>query len=143
MKHKCKFCDRASESKYSISAHQTYCKANPNRKDNSGKNNPNFGNKGKNNYTDLDWSQVPFEKLGSGKRRERLLEESNHKCSSCGYNKTRDCGSTILEIDHIDGNSKNNDKENLRVLCPNCHALTPTFRNWGNKGNKKRSSRNR
>ncbi len=33
-----------------------------------------------------------------------------------------------MELDHIDGDNKNNLKENLRLLCPNCHAKTPTWR---------------
>ena len=28
----------------------------------------------------------------------------------------------------IDGDNKNNKKENLKLLCPNCHSLTPTWR---------------
>ena len=38
-----------------------------------------------------------------------------------------------IEVDHKDGNVDNNSEENLRLLCPNCHALTPNFRNL-NKG---------
>lgn len=38
------------------------------------------------------------------------------------------------EIEHIDGNSQNNTSNNCILLCPNCHSLTPTFRNK-NKGN--------
>jgi hypothetical protein len=34
-----------------------------------------------------------------------------------------------LEMDHIDGNNDNNVIDNLRILCSNCHAQTPTFRN--------------
>ncbi|RKZ07823.1 hypothetical protein DRQ25_10630 [Candidatus Fermentibacteria bacterium] len=33
-----------------------------------------------------------------------------------------------LELDHIDGNNLNNEFSNLQLLCPNCHALTPTYR---------------
>ena len=35
-----------------------------------------------------------------------------------------------LELDHIDGNRTNNQLDNLRWLCPNCHSLTPTFRGY-------------
>lgn len=34
-----------------------------------------------------------------------------------------------LELDHIDGNHYNQLENNLRLLCPNCHAQTPTYRN--------------
>lgn len=32
-----------------------------------------------------------------------------------------------VQIDHVDGDATNNRPENLRLLCPNCHSLTPTF----------------
>lgn len=38
-----------------------------------------------------------------------------------------------LELDHIDGNHYNNSLDNLRLICCNCHALTPTWKNK-NKG---------
>jgi hypothetical protein len=33
-----------------------------------------------------------------------------------------------LELDHINGQRDDNRLENLRVLCPNCHAQTETYR---------------
>lgn len=34
-----------------------------------------------------------------------------------------------LELHHINGNTSDNRIENLTFLCPNCHSLTPTFKN--------------
>jgi 5-methylcytosine-specific restriction endonuclease McrA len=41
-----------------------------------------------------------------------------------------------LELDHVNGDRSDNRIENLRILCPNCHAQTPTYRgrNIGNAG---------
>lgn len=33
-----------------------------------------------------------------------------------------------LELDHINGDKTDNRLENLKILCPNCHALTNTYR---------------
>ena len=33
----------------------------------------------------------------------------------------------VLQIDHIDGDWLNNERDNVRFLCPNCHAQTPNF----------------
>ncbi len=70
----------------------------------------------------------------SGHLRRYLFEKYGNKCSQCGWNnKHLITGNVPLEIDHIDGNSENNLESNLRLLCPNCHALTPFFKNL-NKG---------
>lgn len=67
--------------------------------------------------------------------RHYLLEKYGEKCSNCGWNQRHQItGKVPLEVDHIDGNSENNKEENLRLICPNCHSLTPCFRNL-NKGN--------
>lgn len=41
-------------------------------------------------------------------------------CETCGFITEHQCQ---LDIDHIDGNHKNNDLENLQTLCANCHRL--------------------
>ena len=66
--------------------------------------------------------------------RNYLIKKYGEKCSQCGWNKRNLLTNKVpLEIDHIDGDAQNNNEENLRILCPNCHSLTPHFRNL-NKG---------
>ena len=57
-----------------------------------------------------------------------LLADRGARCHTC--RRTTWMGSTIpLEVHHIDGDRTHNDIENLRLLCPNCHALTDNWRN--------------
>lgn len=60
--------------------------------------------------------------------RQRLLIEQKGVCKNCANPPIWMGKSITLEIDHIDGNRQNKKRENLRLLCPNCHAQTPTFR---------------
>ena len=61
--------------------------------------------------------------------RKRLIREGykSNECESCGISEWN--GQSItMELDHVDGNNGNNSLDNLRLLCPNCHSQTPTFR---------------
>lgn len=69
--------------------------------------------------------------------RKRLINEGlkERRCECCKLNEW--LGKPIsLELDHIDGNHSNNKLDNLRILCPNCHAQTPTYRGKNKKQNK-------
>lgn len=73
-----------------------------------------------------------------------LFRKYENKCARCGWGERNTYTNTIpLEIEHIDGNYKNNKEENLILLCPNCHSLTPTYKganlNHGRKSRKKYS----
>lgn len=77
----------------------------------------------------LDQLLVRNSTYQSNKLRLRLLEDGifSHQCSIC--NLVEWCGMPIpLELDHIDGDNHNNELVNLRLLCPNCHSQTPTYR---------------
>ena len=73
----------------------------------------------------------------SSEIRKRLIAEGpkEQRCEWCGSETW--IGQTIpLELDHINGDRADNRIENLRLLCPNCHALTSTYRgrNIGRRG---------
>jgi Zn finger protein HypA/HybF involved in hydrogenase expression len=66
--------------------------------------------------------------------RRYLFEVHNHKCQECSWDKVNPYTNKIpLEVEHIDGDSQNNKFENLKLLCPNCHSLTKTYKNIGSR----------
>jgi len=50
------------------------------------------------------------------------------RCELCGWAERAPGGRIPLELDHINGDRNDNRLVNLRVVCPNCHALQPTHR---------------
>ena len=70
----------------------------------------------------------------SFKLKGRLIAEGlkEHKCECCGITEWNGKPAPI-ELDHINGNHHDNRLENLRILCPNCHAQTDTYRGMNKK----------
>ena len=54
-------------------------------------------------------------------------------CEECGWARKSVDGRLPLELDHINGNSKDNRLKNLKILCPNCHSLKATHRGLNSK----------
>lgn len=81
--------------------------------------------------------RIPLEKIlvdnsnyQSFKLKKRLFAVGlkSQKCELCGWAKRAADGRLPLELDHINGNHRDNRLENLRILCPNCHSLQPNHR---------------
>lgn len=73
--------------------------------------------------------------------RTYLLQKANYKCSECGWGIINPfSGEVPLEIHHINGDAKDNTPDNLKILCPNCHALTENFKALNRTGRSNRHS---
>ena len=86
----------------------------------------------------LNRVSTPLEEILEGKHpnyktcslKERLFDEGIKKreCEECGQGEIWKNKKLTLELDHINGKSDDHRLLNLRILCPNCHSQTPTFR---------------
>jgi hypothetical protein len=95
---------------------------------------PNPGGKGtnkpyKNKASTEDILKGDYPQYQTFKLKKRLIDEGylKNECSICGISEWN--GKPLpLELDHIDGNPTNHNIKNLRMICPNCHSQTKTFR---------------
>lgn len=92
------------------------------------------------NKSIVDWFQNKISP-SKGKIKKYLIEKFGNVCSVCGISDWND-KPLVLELEHKDGNSENNEPNNLCLICPNCHSQTPTFKGK-NKGNGRHIRRKR
>lgn len=98
---------------------------------------PNKGGKGTNKIKKANVGKLDLYEILAGlhpqyqtyKLKHRLFKEGikQNVCECCGVSDW--LGSPIAcELDHINGDSSDHRLSNLRILCPNCHSQTDTFR---------------
>lgn len=85
-----------------------------------------------------NWDTVP---PGKSRIKRYLAETFGNKCSVCGIDSWNG-NDLVLELEHKDGNSENNGKDNVCLICPNCHSQTSTYK-AKNKGNGRHYRRQR
>lgn len=98
---------------------------------------PNQGGRGTVKSKEEGNGKIPLQEILDGlhpsyqtyKLKQRLYKENlkTNKCEECS---AESWNGKILEceLDHIDGNRTNHSFSNLKILCPNCHSQTHTFR---------------
>lgn len=118
---KCLYCGKECDNKYcSISCHAA--------------------DKHKKNYNSYENGQYDVFKTNRTLKKY-LIDKNGYKCNLCGISNWNEKLIT-LELEHKDGNYRNNSPENVELLCPNCHSQTPTFKGK-NKGNGRHKRRER
>jgi len=72
--------------------------------------------------------------------RKYLFIKYENKCCKCSWNQLHPITEKVpLEVNHIDGDASNCKENNLELLCPNCHSLTPNFRALNKSSKRKRN----
>jgi len=80
-----------------------------------------------------DTKKIAFDKIENNEKvdprrvKQYIIEKRGHKCEMCGLTEWG-MKPILLILDHIDGNSENNNLSNYRVICSNCDTLTPTYK---------------
>ena len=83
--------------------------------------------KSKKPLEDILTNKVSFSDFVQLKKRLIYMGIIEDKCDECSLIEWN--GKPItLELEHINGDNKDNSLDNIRLLCPNCHSQTPTFR---------------
>ncbi len=85
-----------------------------------------------------NWDILP---PGKNRIKRYLAETFGDKCSNCNIDSWNG-NDIVFELEHKDGDSSNNSKENVCLICPNCHSQTSTYKGR-NKGNGRHYRRQR
>lgn len=73
-------------------------------------------------------------KPSSERIKKYLVRKFTAKCWECDWiNRNPFNNMWVIDLDHVDGDHANTDPKNFRLLCPNCHAMTPTYKNLNRK----------
>lgn len=92
------------------------------------------------NKGQYDYSRFVKEKyLKPAHMIDAIVNLRGWECECC-HNKEWNGKKIPLEVHHIDGDSTNNELDNLQLLCLNCHAQTDNFRSSNNKPKEKREA---
>ena len=80
-----------------------------------------------------EWLKTGILPIGANTRprgyvREHIMQEQNNKCAICGIDNLWNKLELIFVLDHLDGQSINNHRDNLRMICPNCDSQLDTFK---------------
>lgn len=71
-----------------------------------------------------------------------VIHLNGNVCVQCGNNGIHNNSPLVLQLDHIDGDSDNNLPSNLRLLCPNCHSQTSTYKSRNKNSSRAKYRRN-
>lgn len=80
----------------------------------------------------LDTGKLPYSKNTMIKvksvYREYIEQQQNHRCAICGIKDIWNGKPIVFVLDHIDGDSSNHNRNNLRLVCPNCDSQLDTYK---------------
>jgi len=128
----CPYCSKGYIKKISLRSHIIMCTSGPNGQKIA------IEKELKRTKREAELMTSLFSELKGPLKRERIFKEQNSSCNRCQLSSW--LGEKItLELEHKDGNHFNDIRENLELLCPNCHSLTSTWR--GRNKNKGRSGK--
>ena len=71
---------------------------------------------------------------GKGVMKRYVMEQQENRCAICDMEDEWIGKPLVFVMDHIDGDSSNNSRDNLRCVCPNCDTQLDTFKSK-NRGN--------